>query len=52
MGGEAGGVAEALRPRGAVLLDGTGLRRNTWQMELRCYRAGVKNLLLITGTYL
>lgn len=27
MGGEAGGVAEALGPRGAVLLDGAGLRR-------------------------
>lgn len=27
MGGEAGGVAEALRPWGAVLLDGTGLQR-------------------------
>lgn len=26
VGGEAGGVAEALRPRGAVLLDGTGLQ--------------------------
>jgi len=26
MGREAGGVAEALRPRGAVLLDGTGLQ--------------------------
>jgi len=25
VGGEAGGVAEALGPRGAVLLDGTGL---------------------------
>lgn len=29
VGGEAGGVAEALRPWGAVLLDGTGL-----QMEI------------------
>lgn len=29
MGGEARGVAEALRPRGAVLFDRTGLRSNT-----------------------
>lgn len=32
MGGEAGGVAEALRPRGAVLLDGTGLKRDMRQL--------------------
>lgn len=32
VGGEAGGVAEALRPRGAVLLDGTGLQRGTRQL--------------------
>lgn len=31
MGGEAGGVAEALRPRGAILLDGTGLQGETRQ---------------------
>ena len=31
--GEAGGVAEALRPRRAVLLDGTGLQRDTRQLR-------------------
>lgn len=33
MGGEAGGVAEALRPWGAVLLDGTGLQRETRRLD-------------------
>lgn len=33
VGGEAGGVAEALRPWGAVLLDGTGLQRDIQQMR-------------------
>lgn len=34
VGGEAGGVAEALRPRGAVLLDGTGLEEvRRWTLE-------------------
>lgn len=32
MGGEAGGVAEALRPRGAVLFDGTGLQVDIKQL--------------------
>lgn len=34
VGGEAGGVAEALRPRGAVLFDGTGLERDMRQRSV------------------
>lgn len=34
MRGQAGGVAKALRPWGAVLLDGAGLEKDTQQVRL------------------
>ena len=46
VGGEAGGVAEALRPRGAVLLDGTGLQRDRGQMRQSRLKSGNKSSLL------
>lgn len=43
--GEAGGVAEALRPRGAVLLDGTGLESDTRQLRQSRHQSRNKSLL-------
>lgn len=48
VGGEAGGVAEALRPRGAVLLDGTRLE---WGGECNIHRP-VRMHLLFDSTVL
>lgn len=45
VGGQAGGVAEALRPRGAVLLDGTGLERDMGQLRQSRHQSRYKSLL-------
>lgn len=42
MGGEAGGVAEALRSWRAVLLDGTGLQRERRQLDAIWAESGAK----------
>lgn len=48
VGGEAGGVAEALRPRRAVLLDGTGLQRDNTARETELASAGEDSLAITT----
>ncbi len=49
VGGQAGGVAEALRPRGAVLLDGTRLQRDRRQRRQWPHQTRNKSLFFNYG---